>query len=135
MPRPLSGPAIHAGQPPERAGTNCDGPEAAPAHSKKTHTTMLTSPSAPSARTTPKGARPPAEPPVSAGVLSASGAGDRGVVAACMEPFLPLAGPRVSPAGDNLHDRPCHSGAPVCARPRRIARSWAVAGRHLYAKF
>ena len=28
MPRPRSGPAIHAGQPPERAGTNSDGAEA-----------------------------------------------------------------------------------------------------------
>ena len=49
MPRPLSGPASQPGQPPLRAGTNCDGADAAPALSRSTLATTPSRPSAPSA--------------------------------------------------------------------------------------
>jgi len=57
MSRPRSGPASHAGQPPLRAGTYCDGAEAAPALTRKTVVRIPSSPSAPSACTTRTGAR------------------------------------------------------------------------------
>jgi hypothetical protein len=79
--RPCSGPASHAGQPPLRAGTYCEGAEAAPALTSDTLASTPSKPSAPSACTTRPGAPVPAALPAFAGVREASAAGDLEVAA------------------------------------------------------
>jgi processive 1,2-diacylglycerol beta-glucosyltransferase len=81
MPSPRSGPAIHADQPPTRAGTYCEGAEEAPAHSSNTLATTPSSPSAPSACTMPAGARAPVLVPRSWRGAGAIRAERRGVAA------------------------------------------------------
>ena len=65
---PRNGPASHAGQPPVRAGTYCEGVEAAPALTRKTLMRIPSSPSAPTVRTRPAGVLAPAPTLVSAAV-------------------------------------------------------------------
>jgi hypothetical protein len=86
-PRPPSGPDSQAGHPPLRAGTNWEGADAAPALSSSTHVTTPISPTAPSAWTTPAGAREPVPPPARAPARRAPAAEEIGV-AACMHHIL-----------------------------------------------
>jgi hypothetical protein len=78
---PRSGPASHAGQPPLRAGTYCEGAEAAPALIRNT---LVSTPTRPSAPSTPM-ARPDVRVPRAlswrAGRCGASAAGDLEVAA------------------------------------------------------
>jgi hypothetical protein len=80
-PSPRNGPANHAGQPPLRAGTYCEGVEAAPALIRNTLVSTPKRPSAPSARTACAGARVPVVGPWGAGLRGASAAGDLEVAA------------------------------------------------------
>jgi len=88
-PRPSKGPAIHPGQPPLRAGTNCEGLLAAPAASRKAVVSTPSRPSAPSARSALTGIRAPVCSTMPLGALPGTRTLDMGVLA-CMSPLLRL---------------------------------------------